>query len=135
MELKDLMEQESLQLKHLAELVQESIKEEKLLSSRLLELEQDTELGVGQKVADKVAEFGGSWKFIIGFFTVLIFWICANIWFLGSQPFDPYPFILLNLVLSCIAAIQAPIIMMSQNRRGREGWTHAYINRMCIPPL
>ncbi len=117
MDLKSLMEQEDLHLKKLADLVNDSIKEEQLLSSRLIELELDTDLSLGQKYADKVAEFGGSWKFIILFFSILLIWIFSNIWFLGEQPFDPYPFILLNLVLSTIAAVQAPIIMMSQNRR------------------
>lgn len=76
----------------------------------------ENQLTVGQRAADKIAEFGGSWKFIIFFFVVLITWIVLNAWFLGKKPFDPYPFILLNLILSCLAAIQAPIIMMSQNR-------------------
>lgn len=76
----------------------------------------ENQLSVGQRAADKIAEFGGSWKFIISFFVVLIAWIAMNAWFLGRTPFDPYPFILLNLILSCLAAIQAPIIMMSQNR-------------------
>lgn len=76
----------------------------------------DNRLTMGQKAADRIAEFGGSWRFIIFFFAVLVVWIVMNVWFLGKQPFDPYPFILLNLILSCLAAIQAPIIMMSQNR-------------------
>lgn len=74
------------------------------------------QLTFGQRAADKIAEFGGSWKFIITFFSVLVTWIIINVWFLSRSPFDPYPFILLNLILSCLAAIQAPIIMMSQNR-------------------
>lgn len=76
----------------------------------------DNQLTYAQRAADNIAEFGGSWKFIISFFFVLIVWISMNAWFLGKTPFDPYPFILLNLILSCLAAIQAPIIMMSQNR-------------------
>lgn len=76
----------------------------------------DNRLSMGQCAADKIAEFGGSWKFIITFFLILIIWIMMNAWFLGKKSFDPYPFILLNLILSCLAAIQAPIIMMSQNR-------------------
>lgn len=76
----------------------------------------DNRLSMGQRAADKIAEFGGSWKFIIVFFLVLIVWIIMNAWFLGKKSFDPYPFILLNLILSCLAAIQAPIIMMSQDR-------------------
>ncbi|MEI7662584.1 MAG: DUF1003 domain-containing protein [Bacteroidota bacterium] len=72
---------------------------------------------IGERISDKVASFGGSWKFIITFFSILLVWILVNGLYLMAAPFDPYPFILLNLVLSCIAAIQAPIIMMSQNRQ------------------
>ncbi len=72
---------------------------------------------LGQRMADVIANFGGSWRFIIFFGAVLFGWIAINIVGLFKQPFDPYPFILLNLVLSCLAAIQAPIIMMSQNRQ------------------
>ena len=71
----------------------------------------------GQRLSDKIASFGGSWKFIIIFFFILVFWISVNSLILAFKPFDPYPFILLNLILSCLAAIQAPIIMMSQNRQ------------------
>jgi uncharacterized membrane protein len=117
MDLKSLMEQEALHLQKLDELVQESIKEEESLSSKLLELEQDTKITFGQGLADRVAEFGGSWRFIILFFSTLTLWIAANVFWTQNKAFDPYPFILLNLVLSCIAAIQAPIIMMSQNRQ------------------
>jgi len=74
-------------------------------------------LTLGQRVADKVASFGGSWTFIISFFLFIVLWIAVNILMLASNPFDRYPFILLNLLLSCLAAIQAPIIMMSQNRQ------------------
>jgi len=72
---------------------------------------------VGQKVADQVAAFGGSWKFIILFGVFIFLWILANIYLLLNKGFDPYPFILLNLILSCLAALQAPVIMMSQNRQ------------------
>ncbi|MFV8335796.1 DUF1003 domain-containing protein [Flavobacterium sp. RSP29] len=72
---------------------------------------------VGQKVADNVAAFGGSWKFIILFGVFILLWILANIYILLNKGFDPYPFILLNLILSCLAALQAPVIMMSQNRQ------------------
>jgi len=71
----------------------------------------------GQIVADKVAAFGGSWTFIIAFFVFILIWICFNIFILFNKGFDPYPFILLNLLLSCLAALQAPVIMMSQNRQ------------------
>jgi uncharacterized membrane protein len=71
----------------------------------------------GQRVADKVATFGGSWTFIISFGCFLVVWIATNVIVLSSHPFDSFPFILLNLILSCIAAMQAPVIMMSQNRQ------------------
>ncbi len=77
----------------------------------------DETLTVGQKISDKVASFGGSWAFILSFLGILVIWIIFNSVALTQQHFDPYPFILLNLVLSCIAALQAPIIMMSQNRK------------------
>ena len=79
--------------------------------------EDEKEITFGQKLADKVAEFGGSWGFIIFFMSFLIVWILLNVFWLSNHGFDPYPFILLNLILSCIAAIQAPVIMMSQNRQ------------------
>lgn len=72
---------------------------------------------VGQKVSDKVARFGGSWSFIITFMVILIVWIAFNATLPKADQFDPFPFILMNLILSCIAALQAPIIMMSQNRQ------------------
>ena len=73
-------------------------------------------LSPGQKISDKVARFGGSWIFIISFFLVLGVWILINTVLPQTKVFDPYPFILMNLILSCIAALQAPVIMMSQNR-------------------
>lgn len=76
----------------------------------------DNSLSIGDKVADKIAAFAGSWPFIIGFLSVLAIWITINSIQLFTH-FDKYPFILLNLALSCIAALQAPIIMMSQNRQ------------------
>jgi uncharacterized membrane protein len=81
-----------------------------------LELEFARTLTTGQRIADFVAQWGGSWPFVLGFLAVLALWIAANV-ALAAGAFDPYPFILLNLVLSCLAALQAPIIMMSQNRR------------------
>ena len=72
---------------------------------------------LGQRTADKIAIFGGSWTFIISFGVVLVTWIIINAVILRSKAFDPYPFVFLNLILSCLAAIQAPIIMMSQNRQ------------------
>jgi uncharacterized membrane protein len=96
-----------------------SMKEDSLLSTKL-ETEEINPLTLGQRIADKVAEFGGSWIFIICFFGFLLLWISANLYFLGKNTFDPYPFILLNLILSCLAAIQAPVIMMSQNRQDQK---------------
>ncbi len=72
---------------------------------------------LGDRVADRVASFGGSWTFILGFVGVLVLWIAVNLAHVFRQPFDPYPFILLNLVLSSLAALQAPVIMMSQRRQ------------------
>jgi uncharacterized membrane protein len=80
------------------------------------------QLTVGERLADKISSFGGSWKFIILFLCILIGWVVLNSYFLvfSQTPFDPYPYILLNLVLSTIAALQAPIIMMSQNRQAAK---------------
>lgn len=72
---------------------------------------------LGARMADGIAKFAGSWTFIIAFISCLVFWIILNAVLLFSKAFDPYPFILLNLILSCVAAIQAPVIMMSQNRQ------------------
>lgn len=93
----------------------QSLEESESISKNLNDV-FEKDLTFGQKAADKIAEFGGSWSFIIIFVGIIMFWIITNIIFLASKAFDPYPFILLNLVLSCLAALQAPIIMMSQNR-------------------
>jgi uncharacterized membrane protein len=77
----------------------------------------DRGLGFGERIADQVASFGGSWRFIILFGVVIVLWMGLNSWLLLTRAFDPYPYILLNLVLSCLAALQAPVIMMSQNRQ------------------
>ncbi|MEN2400055.1 DUF1003 domain-containing protein [Flavobacterium sp. MC2016-06] len=93
----------------------ESLKEDKSIVS-IVEDEEEAR-SFGQKIADKVADFGGSWTFIISFVVFIIIWIGSNVFVLLDKGFDPYPFILLNLILSCIAALQAPVIMMSQNRQ------------------
>ena len=85
--------------------------------SNLAMIQEGNALTRGQKMADHVASFGGSWTFIISFGFFLFVWILLNTAFLLNKGYDPYPFILLNLILSCIAALQAPIIMMSQNRQ------------------
>lgn len=78
--------------------------------------DKDEHMTFGQRAADAVARFAGSWAFIFSFIAVMVIWMVINL-VLGSRAFDEYPFILLNLVLSCIAAVQAPLIMMSQNRQ------------------
>lgn len=93
-----------------------SIEDENLIVENLLHPPIET-MTVGQKVSDKVARFGGSWSFIITFMVILIVWIAFNATLPKADQFDPFPFILMNLILSCIAALQAPIIMMSQNRQ------------------
>ncbi|MDN3673921.1 DUF1003 domain-containing protein [Flavobacterium branchiarum] len=102
-------------LSNLEKNVMGSVADQKLLVSAV---EDEVEVrSFGQKVADKVADFGGSWTFIILFIAFIVFWISINIYILANRGFDPYPFILLNLILSCVAALQAPVIMMSQNRQ------------------
>ncbi len=77
----------------------------------------NSESTLGERMSDRIASFGGSWTFILIFSGIIVVWIFVNALVLTTRPFDPYPFILLNLVLSCLAAMQAPIIMMSQNRQ------------------
>lgn len=95
----------------------ESISADKSFVNKLQEDKDDDKRTFGQIIADKVAAFGGSWKFIILFFLFILAWIAGNVIILVNRGFDPYPFILLNLILSCLAALQAPVIMMSQNRQ------------------
>lgn len=104
------------QVTKLRQIVNESIREEKSLIEQLKHpiLEK---ISPGQKLADRVARFGGSWSFILSFLFLLGAWILFNSVVSPGKIFDPYPFILMNLILSCIAALQAPIIMMSQNRQ------------------
>jgi len=99
--------------------VMAAIKNNAVLSENIQD-EMEAKLTFQQRLADRIAEFGGSWVFIISFFSFILVWMIINIWILTSRPFDPFPFILLNLILSCLAAIQAPIIMMSQNRKEQK---------------
>jgi len=112
----ELLERERGELSELERQVVESLAREATVSRNI-----DATWGVrrttGEKVADLVANFGGSWTFIGSFFFALAVWVGFNIWSASRAIFDPYPFILLNLLLSCLAAIQAPIIMMSQKRQ------------------
>ncbi len=125
---RSLLEDEQGELSALDKEVMQGLKEHEILS-RNPEIEIDAKLTVGQKLADRIAAFGGSWSFIIFFSVVLFGWMAVNSWLLTRSPFDPYPYILLNLVLSALAAIQAPLIMMSQNRqeaRDRARALHDY---------
>lgn len=93
-----------------------SLRDHEVLS-RNVETQFEHEWSFGERLADRIADFGGSWTFLICFGVLLVLWIGLNTIIIASHPVDPYPFILLNLILSCLAAIQAPIIMMSQNRQ------------------
>lgn len=124
-----LMEQEKGELAKIDRDVMKAIQNNTFLSENIRD-EMEAPPTTGQIVADKVATFGGSWTFIIAFFLFIVCWMIVNIWMLANQAFDPYPFILLNLILSCLAAIQAPIIMMSQNRqeqKDRQRAEHDYM--------
>jgi len=113
---KKVLETEKGEVADLEMQVVNSLKEQELFAHNM-NVEYDTRRTFGERLADRIAEFGGSWRFITIFAAVLLVWIAINSIVLIVKPFDPYPFILLNLVLSCLAAIQAPIIMMSQNRQ------------------
>ena len=116
MYLKNLIEKYKNELEDLESNTLDKTKE--IISSKNNDL--STNITLGEKLADKIASFGGSWTFIFLFFFFIMLWILINIIFLTTIQFDPYPFILLNLILSCLASIQAPIIMMSQNRQEQK---------------
>jgi uncharacterized membrane protein len=103
------------ELNQLEETVLSALQNKNTLVDKIADTE--IKLTTGQKLADAVAAFGGSWTFIISFGVFMFMWISLNVYFLSDKGFDPYPFILLNLILSCLAAMQAPVIMMSQNRQ------------------
>jgi uncharacterized membrane protein len=111
----DALKEEVGELTQLEEEVVQSMKEQETLTENI-NVAFEKNITMGQRVADHVASFGGSWIFIGTFFLVLAAWIAINSASAILRPFDPFPYILLNLILSCLAAIQAPIIMMSQNR-------------------
>src|SRR5689334_14404607 len=113
--IKEVLEDEIGELSALDQEVIESLHQHEILSSDI-EKQFEKKLTFGERLSDRIAEFGGSWKFLISFGAVLIIWIAINGVILAMHAFDPYPFILLNLILSCLAAVQAPVIMMSQNR-------------------
>ncbi|MDK2824881.1 Uncharacterized membrane protein [Methanolobus vulcani] len=112
----DLLETERGELSKLEEEVVQSLREQDFLSKNI-NLEFDRKLTFGERLSDRLADFAGSWFFICSFTLLTLFWIAINTFLLISKPFDPYPYILLNLMLSCLAAIQAPFILMSQNRQ------------------
>lgn len=112
----DYLEKEVGQLDDLEKKVVKALSDKSLISDNP-EDEETAPSTLGQRVADKVADFGGSWTFILSFLGFLLLWIGVNAFVFLNKGFDPYPFILLNLILSCIAALQAPVIMMSQNRQ------------------
>lgn len=111
-----IIEKNNANMAKLHDIVKQAMEEEKLIVERLVHPPKEM-LSRGQFVSDKVARFGGSWRFIILFAVILAVWLVYNVLVPGKDQFDPYPFILMNLVLSCVAALQAPIIMMSQNRQ------------------
>jgi len=113
---RSLLESEKGELSSLEQDVVRSLREHELLSSNI-DSEFEQKWSFGERLADKIATFGGSWAFLICFGIFLFIWIGMNSLVLLWRPLDPYPFIFLNLILSCLAAIQAPIIMMSQNRQ------------------
>src|SRR5215469_12130443 len=113
--IKEVLEDEIGELSALDHEVIESLQQQEILSSDISK-QFERKLTFGERLSDRIAEFGGSWKFLISFGAVLLLWIIVNGVVFATHAFDPYPFILLNLVLSCLAAVQAPIIMMSQNR-------------------
>jgi len=113
---KTLLESERGELSSMENKVLESLRQHELLSMSV-DVESDTNWTLGERLADKMADFAGSWVFLISFGVFMAIWIIINSLVLFWRPLDPFPFILLNLVLSCLAAVQAPIIMMSQNRQ------------------
>ncbi|MEN9346808.1 MAG: hypothetical protein RLZZ77_319 [Bacteroidota bacterium] len=126
--LAQLVEQEKGEIATIDADVMAAIRDNAILSENIDEIVEG-QLTLGDRLADRIATFGGSWTFIIAFFSFILVWMAINIWILATKPFDPYPFILLNLILSCLAAIQAPIIMMSQNRqetKDRQRAEHDY---------
>jgi uncharacterized membrane protein len=116
----DFLQQELGQLDEMETKVVQALRDKTIISDNPDDDDDVAKSTFGQRIADRVASFGGSWTFIIIFVTFLLGWIAINIVLLANKGWDPYPFILLNLILSCVAALQAPVIMMSQNRQGEK---------------
>ena len=126
--IRDLLEKERDELSRLEENISQSMKDHEL-TAKNVNIEFDRQLSFGDRVSDRLADFAGSWTFIALFSGFLLFWITLNTLIITLRPFDPFPFILLNLFLSALAAIQAPVIIMSQNRqeeRDRMNAEHDY---------
>jgi uncharacterized membrane protein len=124
----DVLEEERRELAVLEETVTQTMTDHTHLAKNI-NIEFDRQLTFGKRLSDRIADFAGSWTFIISFISVMFLWIVLNTYIVVARPFDPYPYILLNLVLSAVAAIQAPIIIMSQNRqesRDRLNAEHDY---------
>lgn len=127
--LNKLLSSENEQLNKLNDIVRSSLKEQQYLTHKL-RVENNVQSTLPERISDNVARFGGSWGFIISFTIIVILWVVLNTIILASKSFDPYPFILLNLFLSMLAAIQAPVILMSQNRqeqKDRKRAEHEYL--------
>jgi uncharacterized membrane protein len=122
----DVLEDEIGEITELERSVIESLRKNELISEKPADDAMLASRTFGERLADGIAEFGGSWRFILLFFGFIMLWIAANVllWKAGDSP-DPYPFILLNLMLSCLASLQAPIIMMSQNRQEARDREHS----------
>ena len=112
--LEKIIEEEISEMSRIDEIISNTVKQEEKIS-RDIDEEFETKLSFADKLSDRIASFGGSWRFIIIFGIILFVWIIINM--MVVKPFDPFPFILMNLILSTIAALQAPVIMMSQNRQ------------------
>lgn len=112
---REVLEDELGELTALDQEVVESLRQHEIVASNI-DQQFERKLTFGERLSDHIAEFGGSWRFLISFGGVLVIWVLVNGVVLATGAFDPYPFILLNLILSCLAAVQAPVIMMSQNR-------------------
>lgn len=115
--LTDFLNGEMSNVGDLEKVVLDAIGDSKSITSLVDSEENQVKSTYGERIADRVAAFGGSWKFIILFSVIIVLWIGVNALMFSNKGFDPYPFILLNLILSCLAALQAPVIMMSQNRQ------------------
>lgn len=121
---REILKEEQAELARLEENVRESIKDHKPMA-RNINTEFDRQQSLGERLSDRLADFAGSWTFIALFSVLLCIWIGMNSFVLLFRPFDPYPFIFLNLVLSALAAMQAPFIIMSQNRQEARDRLHA----------